>query len=559
VPLASRVAIVTIALAASSLFAAPPGGADQSGAAPGAQSSSARTRFVTPRSATQDASTYSRAHGYHVGIAVRDLRTGRMWGSGDSHGVFASESVVKVFIATRLIISGRMHGRTKRLAYKMITRSDDGIASSFYGRVGGDGLINWVKHYYKVWDLGTRPRHAGWWGNTHIRPTGLVKLYAKLAKDPRVAPWLLHAMRNAHKYGSDGTYQFFGLPSATHGAAIKQGWGCDYSSGCNEADFNSTGYISHHRYAVAILMRGPLSSYGSPISKAITAVARHLLPSGSFPLPGPTVTRVSQRRSALGGGGRLVVHGTNFGKVTSVSFGDRRAAHVQVVTARKLIATVPSRTRPKDVFVRVATRSGRSPRRSAAQLTYIGAPVVTSVAPPTRSSAGGQRVTIHGDNLIDVTRIAFGAKSAPHFTVQSPHTLRVVVPAHTRGSVHLVVHTRYGASDPQDFTYTDAATVTAVAPSSGSTRGGDQVTITGTNFSNVRRVTFGAASGSSLVVTSATSLTITTPAHVAGVVNVHVITASGKSATVDTDRFNYESGPSVTARSTRHHRGRAPS
>jgi hypothetical protein len=558
---ATRVAVVTIALVASSLFAATPGRAEQSGATASASSqpSSARARFVTPRSAAHDASTYSRAHGYHVGIAVRDLRTGRMWGSGDYRGLFASESVVKVFIATRLIISGQMYGRTKKLAYKMITRSDDGIASSFYGRVGGDGLINWVKHHYKVWDLGTRPRHAGWWGNTHIRPTGLVKLYGKLAKDPRVGPWLLHAMRHAHKYGSDGTYQFFGLPSATRGAAVKQGWGCDYSSGCNEADFNSTGYIAHHRYAVAILMRGPLGSYGSPISKAITAVARHLLPNGAFPLPGPTVTHVSRRRSALAGGDRLVVHGTNFGKVTSVSFGDRSAQHVHVVTARKLIATVPARTKPKDVYVRVTTRSGLSPRRPAAQLSYVGAPVVTSVAPPTRSSAGGQRITVQGDNLIDVTRIAFGAKSAPHFTVRSPHTMRVVVPAHPSGSVHLVVHTRYGASAPQNFTYTDVATVDAVAPSSGSASGGDQVTITGTNFVNVQQVTFGAASGSSPVVTSATSLTVTTPAHDAGVVNVHVITASGKSATVAADRFSYEAAPSVSGRPTRHHRGRAPS
>ena len=57
------------------------------------------------------------------------------------------------------------------------------------------------------------------------------------------------------EYGADGTYQFFGMPSATTGAAIKQGWGDDGDDSPN-ADFNSTGYVDGGNYAVAILTDG---------------------------------------------------------------------------------------------------------------------------------------------------------------------------------------------------------------------------------------------------------------------------------------------------------------
>ena len=497
----------------------------------------ARPAYVTPRAVTAAAHDYASTRNYHVGIAVRDLRTGRMWGSGSWRGTFASESVVKVFIATRLLVSGQMHGRTKQLAYKMITRSDDSIASSLYGRVGGDSLINWVKHEFHVWDLGTRPRHAGWWGNTHITPIGMVKLYAKLAKDPQVGPWLLHAMRNAHKYGSDGTYQYFGLPSATHGAAIKQGWGCDYTSGCDEADFNSTGFIEHHRYAVAILMRGPLDTYGAPISKALTGVARHLLPHGTFPLAAPVVTRVSSRRTALAGGTRVTVHGRNFGKVTGVRFGDRTAHDVTVLSQRRVRVTVPGRAHPRQVYVRVATASGVSSRGRAPQLTYLGAPVVTAIAPPSAASTGGRRITLTGRNFRGVRRVTFGSAVATHVHVDSPTTMHLRVPAHASGTVHVKVHGRWGTSAPRPFDYGAPPTVTAVSPTSGPA--GTTVTITGTGFTHVRSVTFGSAAATVADGGTATSLTVTAPAHAAGLVNVHVITDYGSSGKSTADEFTY--------------------
>src|SRR4051794_31008168 len=63
------------------------------------------------------AARYARARGYHIGIAVYDTKTGSLAQAGYARGTFASESVVKVFIATRLLVEGRMHGSTAARAY----------------------------------------------------------------------------------------------------------------------------------------------------------------------------------------------------------------------------------------------------------------------------------------------------------------------------------------------------------------------------------------------------------------------------------------------------------
>jgi hypothetical protein len=109
-----------------------------------------------------------------------------------------------------------------------------------------------------------------------------VHLYAKIKADPRVAPWLLNAMHHATTYGSDGTYQFFGLPSATTGAAVKQGWTCCFGG---RAGFHSSGFINGDRYAVVILTSSAPSTYGRYAMDTITGVARRLLPSGTVDNP----------------------------------------------------------------------------------------------------------------------------------------------------------------------------------------------------------------------------------------------------------------------------------
>ena len=81
--------------------------------------------------------------------------------------------------------------------------------------------------------------------------------------------------------------------------------------------------------------------------------------------------------------------------------------------------------------------------------------------------------------------------------------------------------------------------VTGVSPSSGSTAGGTPVTITGTNFTGATVADFGTVAGTGLVVNSATSISITSPAEPAWQVDVTVTTPNGTSVTNPADLFTF--------------------
>jgi hypothetical protein len=92
--------------------------------------------------------------------------------------------------------------------------------------------------------------------------------------------------------------------------------------------------------------------------------------------------------------------------------------------------------------------------------------------------------------------------------------------------------------------------ISAVSPGCGPISGGQIVTITGSGFTaggTVIGVTFGGAAGTGLSVVSDTLLTVTTPAHAAGVADVTVDRQSrpAKSATLK-KAYTYLTGPTLT-------------
>jgi hypothetical protein len=82
-------------------------------------------------------------------------------------------------------------------------------------------------------------------------------------------------------------------------------------------------------------------------------------------------------------------------------------------------------------------------------------------------------------------------------------------------------------------------TVASVSPKSGPASTGTLVTISGTNFSNVRGVSFGGIAAPSYTVNSNTSLTAVTPAESIGSVDVTVTTGSGTSAIGSADEYTF--------------------
>lgn len=232
----------------------------------------------------RQAVAYASSRGERAAIAVADTATGAYSAAGDADAPYSSASVVKILIATDLLLTGQMSGATATTAHQMVVASDDDAADTLYGLVGGDAVLTTVAAHYAIPDLGSPPADTGQWGETQLTADGLVHLYAKLKADPQVWPWLANAMANTTRDGTDGTDQFFGIPSAATNWAVKQGWMTGLGPG---STYNSTGYVGGDRYAVVILTYGSVAQYGPYMATTITEMAKDILPGGA---PGAATT-----------------------------------------------------------------------------------------------------------------------------------------------------------------------------------------------------------------------------------------------------------------------------
>jgi hypothetical protein len=176
-------------------------------------------------------------------------------------------------------------------------------------------------------------------------------------------------------------------------------------------------------------------------------------------------------------------------------------------------------------------------------------PAITGISPSSGRTAGGTRVTIAGAGFSRVTAVTFGSAHASRITWLSASQLVVTSPPHAAGSVDVHVLTSHGPSPGtvrDRFTYVAQPAITAVSPGAGATSGGDVVTITGARLLHVTSVRFGAGSGTSITVLSATKLQVTAPAHAAGRVDVRIVGRYGTSAITSADTYRYVSPPAIT-------------
>ena len=88
--------------------------------------------------------------------------------------------------------------------------------------------------------------------------------------------------------------------------------------------------------------------------------------------------------------------------------------------------------------------------------------------------------------------------------------------------------------------------VTGLSVTAGPASGGTNVTITGTGFTGATVVDFGGTPATNVVVLGDTSITATSPATTAGLVDVTVTTAGGTSAAAASDQFTLVAAPTVS-------------
>jgi hypothetical protein len=264
-------------------------------------------------------------------------------------------------------------------------------------------------------------------------------------------------------------------------------------------------------------------------------------------VPPPVVEAISPVNGPTAGGTQVVITGANLNGATAVRFGGANADGYTVDSSTRITATSPAAPVGM-VDITVTTAGGTSNTGSADQFTYVAPPTVSGVAPAIGPPTGGTSVTITGANLTAATAVRFGANAAAVFTVDSDTRIFATSPAGSAGTVDITVTTAGGTSvaSPADtFIYVAVPSVTGVAPSSGPTAGGTTVTITGTGFTDATAVRFGGAAAG-FTVNSDTGITATSPAGLAGEVDITVVTAGGTSATNSFDRFSYVEPPTIS-------------
>jgi hypothetical protein len=260
----------------------------------------------------------------------------------------------------------------------------------------------------------------------------------------------------------------------------------------------------------------------------------------------PTVSAISPSGGAPAGGTVLTITGTGFSATPSVTLGGTPATGVSLVSATTLTATAPAHA--AGLVNVVVTNPDTQAGTGTGLFTYAAAPTVSAISPTSGPAGGGSSVTITGTGFVSGATIAIGGSAAITVAFVSATSLTASTTAHAAGLVNVVVtnpDTQTGTGTSL-FTYVAGPSVTGISPTSGPAAGGTAVTITGTGFVSGATITIGGSAATGLAVVSSTSLTATTPAHAAGLVNVVLTNPDLQSAT-GTSLFTYVAAPTVTA------------
>ena len=276
-------------------------------------------------------------------------------------------------------------------------------------------------------------------------------------------------------------------------------------------------------------------------------------------LSAPTVTSVSPGSGPVDGGNTVTINGTGFVVGTGYTVGQVGGSYATGCVATTTI--VMTCTVTADMVGLNETAVYTAGGWGVQVNDYAFLPTVTSVSPSSGPVGGGNTVTITGTGFVTGANnmlAAFGAYSALPCTATSTTVMTCTAASGpAAGTVDVIVAETGGTSavseSADEYTYVAPTatpptvappapalpTVSAVTPNHGVTKGDTVVTITGTGFVPGATVAFGSAAGTKVVVVSSTEITVKSPAHSAGTVNVTVTTSTGTSTTSSADRFTF--------------------
>ncbi len=248
----------------------------------------------------------------------------------------------------------------------------------------------------------------------------------------------------------------------------------------------------------------------------------------------PTLTGVAVASGPAAGAQSVTLTGTNLASVRTVSFGGVAAAAVTPgADGTSVTVTTPGHA-PGTVLVQAVAADGQTASLgNAYTYTASPAPTLTAASATLGPSRGGRAVVLTGTGFGAAT-VMFGGVPAA-ITAATATELHVIEPAHAAGAADIVVSNGDGQSATlaAGYTFADAAppVLDRLTATTGPAAGGQYVTIElGDMVGTAPTVAFGGAPAT-VVSTGPTFVSVKTPAHAAGAVDVSV-TDAGQTATL---------------------------
>jgi hypothetical protein len=209
-----------------------------------------------------------------LGAVVFDRAAGQELLSYQADRQFRSASLVKLLIAIDMLNQGADENTRNKIA-RMLSMSDDNIASALWVRDGGPALVTRAAKLIGL--QGTEPPEvSGKWGEVKLTAHDMVLVYQYVmdSMPPEDHTLIVDALAQAPEYAADGFRQHFGIPDGLNMQwAIKQGWG----NNTKAMVLHSTGLVgAKWRYVVVLLTEHPLGSGWKTSAKSVTAAAKAL-------------------------------------------------------------------------------------------------------------------------------------------------------------------------------------------------------------------------------------------------------------------------------------------
>ncbi len=193
----------------------------------------------------------------------------------------------------------------------------------------------------------------------------------------------------------------------------------------------------------------------------------------------PSVSSIAPTEGNTAGGTLVHVKGKGFLKGSKVKIGSE-AASVAIVSETEITAKTAAGSAGEDEVV-VEDEYGKS--AEGPKYKYVTPPTVTAIEPSSGTTAGGTEVVITGTGFEEGAKVKIGSE-ASSVEVVSETEIKAKTAATAAGKAEVVVSYSNGVASTggPSFTYVAPASVTSVAPATGSTAGGTAIVIKGKGF-----------------------------------------------------------------------------